>query len=93
MNKPQANSEPNSESNPEESTSVWDYKPSWCQPWSIILAGITVVAGSWLFVHTIWLTFAASIVIVAWWVYFLIIYPQAFAEYLSSQQRSNATEK
>jgi hypothetical protein len=72
-----------------KSTNIWDYKPSWCQPWSIILAGLTIVAVSWLAIHTIWLTFGVSMLIVAWWVYFLIIYPKAFAEYLTSQQSDN----
>lgn len=68
------------------STSVWDYKPGWCQPWSIILTGITIVAGSWLLLHKIWLTAAVSLPIVAWWIYFLILYPKAFAEYIAAQQ-------
>ena len=69
-----------------ESTNVWDYKPGWCQPWSIILTGLTIITGSWLILHNVWLTVAISLPIVAWWVYFLVIYPQAFAEYITSQQ-------
>jgi len=69
-----------------KSTSVWDYKPVWCQPWSILLAGITVVSGSWLALHNVWLTSAVSLLIVVWWVYFLVLYPKAFAEYITSQQ-------
>lgn len=69
-----------------ESTNVWDYKPRWCQPWSIMLTGITIIAGSWLALHTIWLTIAVSLAIIAWWVYFLILYPKAFAEYIASAQ-------
>ena len=69
-----------------KSISVWDYKPGWCQPWSIILTGMTIVAGSWLVLHNIWLTIAISLPVIAWWVYFLLIYPKAFAEYIASQQ-------
>ncbi len=69
-----------------ESTNVWEYKPGWCQPWSIMLTGIIIIAGSWLVLHTIWLTSAISLAIIAWWVYFLILYPKAFAEYIASQQ-------
>lgn len=76
-----------------KSTSVWDYKPGWCQPWSILLTGITVVTSSWLVLHNIWLTSAVSFVIIAWWVYFLILYPKAFAKYIASQQTNNATFK
>ena len=69
-----------------KSTNVWDYKPGWCQPWSIILTGSAIVAGSWLILHSIWLTVAVSLPIIAWWVYFLILYPKAFAQYVMSQQ-------
>ncbi|MEM7592522.1 MAG: DUF6737 family protein [Cyanobacteria bacterium P01_A01_bin.83] len=75
--------------NPEsnvKSTNIWDYKPQWCQPWSIILTGITIITVSWLIFHRIWLTIVIGLPIVAWWIYFLIIYPQAFAEYIKSQQ-------
>ena len=69
-----------------ESISVWDYKPGWCQPWSIILSGVTAISGSWLALHNIWLTAIVSSLVVAWWVYFLVLYPKAFADYISSQQ-------
>ncbi len=69
-----------------KSINVWDYKPGWCQPWSIILTGITIVAGSWLVLHNVWITAAVFLPIIAWWVYFLLIYPKAFAEYIAAQQ-------
>lgn len=68
-----------------KSTNVWDYKPKWCQPWSIILTGITIIAGSWFVFHLVWLTIAIVLPIIVWWVYFLILYPQAFANYIASQ--------
>ena len=70
----------------DRSTNIWDYKPAWCQPWSIILTGTTIVAASWLVLHTVWLTILVSLAIAAWWVYFLILYPKMFARYMSSQQ-------
>ncbi len=69
-----------------QSTNVWDYKPAWCQPWSIILTGITAIAGSWLVLHALWITIPVTVVMFAWWSYFLIIYPKAFAKYIASQQ-------
>ncbi len=69
-----------------QSTNIWDYKPFWCQPWSIILTGITVTSASWLILHILWITMGIAAVIAVWWVYFLIIYPKAFAEYITSQQ-------
>jgi hypothetical protein len=72
--------------NHSQSINVWDYKPAWCQPWSIILTGIVIVAVSWSVLHNIWVSVAVSLPIIAWWVYFLLIYPKAFAEYIASQQ-------
>jgi hypothetical protein len=58
---------------------LWEHKPWWCQPWTIILTGITIVAGSWLLFQTIWLTLPIAILIVLWWTYFLIVVPQMLA--------------
>ena len=71
-----------------ESTNIWDYKPKWCQPWSIILTGSLAVAASWLVLHTVWLTAGVSLAIAAWWVYFLLLYPKAFAEYIAQQNNT-----
>jgi hypothetical protein len=51
-----------------------------------MLTGITIIAGSWLVLHNVWITIAISLPIIAWWIYFLLIYPKAFAEYIASQQ-------
>lgn len=72
-----------------ESTNIWDYKPQWCQPWSIILTGIVGVLGSWLVCGWWWLTLGVSLLVALWWLYFLVIYPQAFAKYVRSQQTMN----
>jgi hypothetical protein len=69
-----------------KSSNIWDYKPWWCQPWSIICTGVLVAAGSWLILHNSWLSIGVSLLIVAWWVYFLILYPKAFTNYITSQQ-------
>ncbi|MEC4892124.1 MAG: DUF6737 family protein [Oscillatoria sp. PMC 1051.18] len=54
----------------------WDYKPWWCQPWSIILTGVLLISGSWLLTTTAWVTLLVSVPIVAWWTYFLIFWPK-----------------
>ena len=64
---------------------VWNYKPWWCQPWSIILTGISVIGGSWLLFNTIWISILISMPIIVWWIYFLILYPQMMQKYLASQ--------
>ena len=52
------------------SISVWDYKPWWCQPWSILLTGVTLIGGSWLMLKTIWVTGLVAIPIGAWMGFF-----------------------
>ncbi len=54
----------------------WNYKPWWCQPWSILLTGVILIGGSWLLFKTIWLTILVSIPIVTWMVFFVLIWPQ-----------------
>ncbi len=62
------------------SLKIWNYKPWWCQPWSIILTGITVVSGCWFLTKILWLTLALSVLIGLWWGYFLILYPRMIKE-------------
>ncbi|MEA5514362.1 DUF6737 family protein [Nodularia sp. UHCC 0506] len=56
--------------------SPWKYKPWWCQPWSILLTGLTLISGSWLVFQTIWLTVLVAIPVLVWMVFFLLIWPQ-----------------
>ncbi|MGF1458560.1 MAG: DUF6737 family protein [Leptolyngbyaceae cyanobacterium] len=60
--------------------SVWQHKPRWCQPWSILLTGITVISGSWLLFHRYWLTGLIALPITAWMGFFILIYPRLMAE-------------
>lgn len=54
----------------------WKYKPWWCQPWSILLTGITIISSSWLIFHTIWLTVIISMPVLVWMIFFVLIWPQ-----------------
>ncbi len=54
---------------------VWHYKPWWCQPWSILLTGITIISGSWFVFKIIWLTILISIPILIWMGFFILVYP------------------
>ena len=65
---------------------VWKYKPWWCQPWSIILTGITILTASWFLLHSLIVTIILSLLIVVWWIYFLVIYPKLMAEIIDSQK-------
>jgi len=61
---------------PIENHSIWDYKPWWCQPWSIILTGFTIISGSWLLLKLVWLTILVAIPISAWMGFFVILFPK-----------------
>jgi ABC-type enterochelin transport system permease subunit len=71
-----------------KSLNIWDYKPWWCQPWSILLTGIIIVSGGWFITRILWLTVILSILIVVWWGYFLIIYPRLFRQYLEQELKN-----
>ncbi|KAL6893717.1 hypothetical protein ACP4OV_007815 [Aristida adscensionis] len=49
-----------------EYDSVWDTKPAWCQPWTILLSGTLAVACSWVLLQSVVLTAGVSFVICAW---------------------------
>jgi hypothetical protein len=70
-------------------TSVWQYKPWWCQPWSILLTGITIITASWLLFHKIWLTILVSIPLLTWLGFFLLIYPKAYMQMLREHETGN----
>jgi hypothetical protein len=54
----------------------WNYKPWWCQPWSILLTGVTLISGSWVLWKTIWVTVVVSIPVLSWMSFFLLLWPQ-----------------
>jgi hypothetical protein len=58
---------------------LWESKPWWCQPWTILLTGIIIITGIWLLFHTLWLTIPVAGLIILWWTYFLIIVPRLLA--------------
>ncbi|MEI6381912.1 MAG: DUF6737 family protein [Cyanobacteriota bacterium ELA615] len=61
---------------------IWDYKPWWCQPWSILSCGIGAIAFSWFLFGNLWLTGGLSLMILLWWYYFLILYPRLIKQSL-----------
>ncbi|KAJ0453814.1 hypothetical protein HanIR_Chr15g0733351 [Helianthus annuus] len=70
-----------------EYDSVWDTKPSWCQPWTITLTGASVIASSWLILHNIIATSLASLLIGTWWYIFLYSYPKAYTEMIAERRK------
>ncbi|XWS31564.1 hypothetical protein CRYUN_Cryun23aG0087100 [Craigia yunnanensis] len=69
-----------------EYDSVWDTKPSWCQPWTITLTGLLVIASSWLILHSILVTAVATLGICAWWYIFLYSYPKAYVDMIAERR-------
>jgi hypothetical protein len=40
------------------------------------LTGAVIITGSWVLVKTIWVTVLISLPILAWWTYFLLLWPE-----------------
>jgi hypothetical protein len=57
---------------------LWQSKPWWCQPWSILLTGLVVVAGSWLWLQRWWITAPLAVAVLLWWWLFLVLVPAAY---------------
>jgi hypothetical protein len=72
------------------SLNIWDYKPWWCQPWSILLTGILLIAGSWFLFHRLWITGLVAFPVLVWMGFFLWIYPQAMRAELSQTHSTAA---
>lgn len=70
---------------PKETVSIWNYKPWWCQPWSISLTGVGLIGGSWLGFHRLWLTGLVTVPVLVWMGYFLLIYPKLFRQMVESE--------
>ena len=71
-----------------ETFDVWEHKPWWCQPWSILLTGNGAIAGSWLLFHRYWLTGLVAIPLGAWMVFFVLLYPKLVAEAIATEKQS-----
>lgn len=76
-----------------EYDSVWDTKPVWCQPWTILATGSSAVAGSWALLHWLPLTAVVSALVGVWWYTFLVAYPQAYAGMIAERRRAVSEER
>ncbi len=58
-------------------------KPAWCQPWTIVGTGSTLITGVWLLPHGL-LRFLVALPlttgVLAWWYIFLVVYPTTVLE-------------
>ena len=59
-------------------SSIWALKPWWCQPWSIVLSGIAVVAASLFWPGRLWFSLLLAAGVVGWWLLFLVLVPAAW---------------
>jgi hypothetical protein len=58
--------------------SIWSQKPWWCQPWSIVLTGVVLVAGSWWLLQRWWISAPLAAGVLIWWWLFLVLVPAAY---------------
>ncbi|NER33618.1 MAG: hypothetical protein F6J93_06105 [Oscillatoria sp. SIO1A7] len=75
--------------------SPWDYKPWWCQPWSILLTGVSLISSSWFIFHRIWATAIVALPVLTWMGFFLLLWPKLMLEsgLLESYGRSEKNER
>jgi hypothetical protein len=78
----------NSKMTLEQPDSIWNHKPWWCQPWSIILTGISIISGSWLLFKLVWLSILVAIPITAWMGFFVILFPKLAQQDVVNQEIS-----
>jgi len=65
---------------PKPPASLWDQKPWWCQPWTIVLSGLITIAGSWWLLQIAWITALVFVAIAVWWLLFLVLVPRAYKQ-------------
>jgi hypothetical protein len=58
----------------------WSDKPRWCQPWTILLTGFSIIGGSWLLFHRVWLTGLVTVPIGVWMGFFVLLWPKLMRE-------------
>ena len=60
------------------SSSIWDLKPWWCQPWSIVSTGVLLVLASLIWPGRLWFSLLVGAGVTAWWLLFLVLVPVAW---------------
>ena len=68
--------------------SIWQLKPWWCQPWSILLTGAAMILASWLGLHRLWITAPLGCVVLLWWWLFLLVVPASYRQQLEAERQS-----
>jgi membrane protein YdbS with pleckstrin-like domain len=60
--------------------SLWQLKPWWCQPWSIITTGIAVPLGAWSLTQRLWVVIPMGVLVLLWWLVFLYLVPKQYRQ-------------
>jgi membrane protein YdbS with pleckstrin-like domain len=79
-------------SNTDLPPSLWQLKPWWCQPWSIVLTGIVIPLGSWLWLGWWWVTLPLGLLMGLWWFVFLYLVPQQYRLEVLQANSENPTQ-
>ncbi len=58
-----------------KSPNIWQLKPWWCQPWSIVLTGLGAIATTNFLFKTVLITGMVALPILTLMCYFLLIFP------------------
>ena len=62
-----------------------DYKPAWCQPWTILGTGTSFVTLVYqISGHSKLITGLAGVPVAVWWLVFLVLVPTSFKQYVQS---------
>jgi hypothetical protein len=69
---------------------MWQSKPWWCQPWSIVLTGLMIPTVMQLATHRLWLSVPAAMLVSLWWFVFLYWVPKQYQAYLDAPLESPA---
>ncbi|MGL5080587.1 MAG: DUF6737 family protein [Microcoleaceae cyanobacterium] len=69
-----------------QSFNPWNSKPWWCQPWSIILTGTTLILTSYFLFHRPWIVLIVALPILAWMGFFLIIWPEMMKQLMAGDE-------
>ena len=66
--------------------SIWQLKPWWCQPWSILLTGAAMILASWLGLHRLWITAPLGCAVLLWWWLFLLVVPAGYRQQMEAER-------
>ncbi len=65
----------------------WSDKPRWCQPWTILLTGFSIIGGSWLLFHRIWVTGLVTVPLSVWMGFFVLLWPKLMREAIAAESQ------